>query len=196
MGHGICQVILPKFSEFYKMTSLKWSTYSELSTQLSNIEIDWLFNQGSLTKRLVELSDNQFSLEILSEKTQKLRQDECDYLNISSSSQQSVREVLLKGKEIPWVYARSIILCNNIDQNDTSILINIGTNPLGSILFEKDQFDRSVIEVTKYPANLLSFEHSDNDLWARRSKFNSDTHIVLVQEIFLSDIWRVIQSIK
>ncbi|CAI3924068.1 4-hydroxybenzoate synthetase (chorismate-pyruvate lyase) (UbiC) (PDB:1FW9) [Commensalibacter communis] len=178
------------------MTSLKWSTYSELSTQLSNIEIDWLFNQGSLTKRLVELSDNQFSLEILSEKTQKLRQDECDYLNISSSSQQSVREVLLKGKEIPWVYARSIILCNNIDQNDTSILINIGTNPLGSILFEKDQFDRSVIEVTKYPANLLSFEHSDNDLWARRSKFNSDTHIVLVQEIFLSDIWRVIQSIK
>ncbi|CAI3925645.1 chorismate--pyruvate lyase family protein [Commensalibacter communis] len=178
------------------MTSLKWSTYSELSTQLSNIEIDWLFNQGSLTKRLVELSDNQFSLEILSEKTQKLRQDECDYLNISSSSQQSVREVLLKGKEIPWVYARSIILCNNIDQSDTSILINIGTNPLGSILFEKDQYNRSVIEVTKYPVDLLPFEHSDNDLWARRSKFNSDTHIVLVQEIFLSDIWRVIQSIK
>ncbi|CAI3925795.1 4-hydroxybenzoate synthetase (chorismate-pyruvate lyase) (UbiC) (PDB:1FW9) [Commensalibacter communis] len=178
------------------MISLNWSTYSELSTQLSNIEVDWLFDQGSLTRRLIKLSDDQFSLEILFEKTQKLRQDEYEYLNISSLSQQNVREVLLKGKEIPWVYARSVILCNNMDQNITNILINIGPNPLGSILFEKDQYNRSVIEVTKYPVDLLPFEHSDNDLWARRSKFNSDTHIVLVQEIFLSDIWRVIQSIK
>ncbi|MDI2112383.1 chorismate--pyruvate lyase family protein [Commensalibacter nepenthis] len=178
------------------MTQLTWHTYSQSSNRFSDIELDWLFNQGSLTERLIQLSQNAFSLEIVSETLQMLRQDEYNYLNISSLQKQWVREVILKGNDIPWVYARSIILCNKNNQSNMNALTNIGTKSLGSILFEQDCFNRSEIEVTQYPIKLLPFQQFCDNLWARRSRFYNDTYMVVVQEIFLPHFWQTIQSTK
>ncbi|CAI3937361.1 MULTISPECIES: chorismate--pyruvate lyase family protein [Commensalibacter] len=172
------------------MIKLCWQNYNEIKDQLSIVEKDWLFDKGSLTKRLIELSQNAFSLEILSEKKQFLREDEYTILNISSLQQAWVREVILKGNDTPWVYARSIILSDSIKENDPETLKNIGKQPLGSMLFNRGSFNRSIIEVTRYPKEIISLEYIHTYLWARRSCFKSNTQTILVQEIFLPEFWK------
>lgn len=76
----------------------------------------------------------------MSESQQYLREDEYKILNISSLSFQWVREVVLKGNNTPWVYARSVILSNGLLKKDPENLKNIGKQPLGSILFDAKKF--------------------------------------------------------
>lgn len=176
------------------MTKLRWQTYDDAQGQLSTIEKDWLFDRGSLTKRLTDLSQNKFSLEILSEGTQFLREDECAFFNISAARSEWVREVVLKGNNIPWVYARSVILSNYSKNNNIKSFIHKGKQPLGTMLFDKDRFDRAFIEITHYPEEMLSLKYSCADLWARRSCFKNSTQTILVQEIFLPDFWKCLMT--
>lgn len=170
---------------------LYWQKFSALQTRLSTIEKDWLFNKESLTKRLIQLSQNRFSLNVLSEKDQILREDEASMLKISSSQPGFVREVILKGYRQPWVYARSIIYPIFLQSNKQS-LQNIGKKPLGSVLFNQTYFKRSVIEVIKYPQELLPYEYCNLNLWARRSIFAGYEQNVLVQEVFLPAFWEAV----
>lgn len=165
---------------------LKWQKRQGLQKQLSKIEADWLFDKGSLTQRLTLLSNNHFSLEVLSEKETSLREDEYLYLNIASSRKEQVREVVLKGHNEPWVYARSVIIPND-KTSDT--LIDIGQKPLGAILFTSNHFQRSELEVASYPIHLMPSLYRYDNLWARRSCFTSDQQKILVQEIFLPQFW-------
>lgn len=163
-----------------------WQKCQRLQSQLSKIETDWLFNEGSLTQRLTLLSNDHFSLEVLSEKETSLREDEYVYLNIASSQKERVREVVLKGYNEPWVYARSVIIPND-KTSDT--LIDIGQKPLGVILFTSNHLQRSELEVTSYPIHLMPSLYRYDHLWARRSCFTSDQQKILVQEIFLPQFW-------
>lgn len=149
-----------------------------------------MFDEGSLTQRLTLLSNHHFSLEVLSEKETYLREDEYVYLNIASSRKERVREVVLKGYNEPWVYARSVIIPND-KTSDT--LIDIGQKPLGDILFISNHFQRSELEVTSYPIHLMPLLYRYDHLWARRSCFTSDQQKILVQEIFLPQFWSQIR---
>lgn len=164
---------------------LNWQKRQKLQ-QLPEIEIDWLFDKGSLTQRLTLLSNHHFSLEVLSEKEICLREDEYVYLNIASSRKERVRKVVLKGHNEPWVYARSVIIPND-KTSDT--LIDIGQQPLGAILFSSNHFERSELEATSYPIHLMPSLYRYDNLWARRSCFTSDQQKILVQEIFLPQFW-------
>lgn len=171
------------------MTKLYWQNYHDIKTTLSDVQKEWLFDQGSLTKKLVQRSQHKFSLEILSESQQYLREDEYKILNISSLSFQWVREVVLKGNNIPWVYARSVILFDELLKKDPENLKNIGKQPLGSILFDAKNFLRSAIEVVAYPREHLPFSCQLPFLWARRSCFENKIYTILVQEVFLPNFW-------
>ncbi|WP_050798298.1 chorismate--pyruvate lyase family protein [Commensalibacter intestini] len=129
-----------------------WQKCHRLQKQLSELEIDWLFGEGSLTQRLTLLSNHHFSLAVLSEKETYLREDEYVYLNIASSRKERVREVVLKGHNEPWVYARSVIIP---DDKTSDTLIDIGQKPLGAILFTSNHFQRSELEAASYPIHLM-----------------------------------------
>lgn len=169
---------------------LNWQKRHRLQNQLPEMEEDWLFDEGSLTQRLTLLSNHHFSLEVLSEKETYLREDEYVYLNIASSRQERVREVVLKGYNEPWVYARSVIIPND---KDSDRLIDIGQKPLGAILFTSNHFQRSELEAASYPIHLMPLLYRYDDLWARRSCFTSDQQKILVQEIFLPQFWSQIR---
>lgn len=164
---------------------LNWQKRQK-SQQLPEMEIDWLFDKGSLTQRLTLLSNHHFSLEVLSEKETYLREDEYVYLNIASSQKEQVREVVLKGYNEPWVYARSVIIPND---KTSDIFMDIGQQPLGAILFTSNHFQRSELEAASYPIHLMPFGYHYDNLWARRSCFTSDQQRILVQEIFLPQFW-------
>ena len=68
--------------------------------------LDWLFDEGSLTRRLTHLSNDGFSVTPLYEGWQPLRDDECAALDLPVASIGWVREVYLRGHGQAWVFAR------------------------------------------------------------------------------------------
>lgn len=150
---------------------------------------DWLFDQGSLTRRLTTLSADAFSVTPLVEGWQVLRTDECTALGVPDGSQGWVREVYLRGHGEAWVFARSVAARSALEGSGLA-LGELGSRSLGELLFSDRAFARGPIEVTRYPAAWLPAEVRAERLWGRRSCFRRGDLAVLVAEIFLPTLWQ------
>lgn len=169
-----------------------WLTQAQLDSPLDPITRDWLFDEGSLTRRLTRLSGNAFSVTPLSEGWQTLRDDECQALALPTRSQGWVREVYLRGHGQAWVFARSVAAQSALE-GDGLHLDELGSRSLGELLFCDRAFQRQAIEVCHYPAAWLLRADRSSDLWARRSRFDRGALSVLVAEIYLPSLWLVAQ---
>ncbi|MGC1332705.1 MULTISPECIES: chorismate--pyruvate lyase family protein [unclassified Pseudomonas] len=152
----------------------------------------WLFDQGSLTRRLTHLSRDHFSVTPLHEQWQVLRADECKALGLADGSSGWVREVYLRGHGTPWVFARSVAGRQALEA-DGLALEALGSRSLGELLFTTPAFERQPIEVCQYPAQWLPAEQAGDGLWARRSRFDRAGLRVLVAEVFLPTLWPAAQ---
>lgn len=164
-----------------------WQTATELLHSDPDVR-DWLFDEGSLTRRLTALSADAFSVQPLVQGWQTLREDECDALRLRQGSVGWVREVYLCGHEQPWVFARSVaarqaLLASNLD------LESLGSRSLGELLFSDSAFSRGPLQARRYPAAWLPAAVREDNLWARRSCFSRDGLGVLVMEAFLPALW-------
>ncbi|WP_084404903.1 MULTISPECIES: chorismate--pyruvate lyase family protein [Aliagarivorans] len=144
----------------------------------------WLLDIGSLTARLKQCCDN-FQVEILNQ----------DYAEISADEQQAlgvdgpywVREVLLKGNQQPWVYARSIVPQTSLDGEAAQIL-ELNSQPLGELLFSHPDSERQELELALLPPHSLPDSlQVQQRVWARRSRFLLASCPLLVSEVFLPD---------
>jgi len=150
----------------------------------------WLSDRDSLTRHLIHLSGERFTVVPLCEAWQTLRDDECIALQLPAASLGWVREVLLCGAEQPWVFARSVAGRLPL-QNAGLELAQLGTRSLGEILFSDPAFVRRPLEVCRYPGRWLPHSCAHEGLWARRSRFDRDALGILVAEVFLPDFWLV-----
>ncbi|WP_085638613.1 MULTISPECIES: chorismate lyase [unclassified Pseudomonas] len=149
---------------------------------------DWLFDEGSLTRRLTGLSDGGFSITPLFEGWQPLRADECAALDLAEGSEGWVREVYLRGHGEAWVFARSVASRSAL-QGDGLHMDELGSRSLGELLFCDHAFSRRAIEVCRYPEQWLPAECRAPGLWGRRSRFDRGALSVLVAEVFLPSLW-------
>lgn len=164
-----------------------WQCATELAEADANVR-SWLFDEGSLTRRLTELSAGAFSVQPLVQGWQTLREDECEALQLRHGSVGWVREVYLCGHEQPWVFARSVaarqaLLASSLD------LESLGSRSLGELLFSDSAFSRGPLQARRYPAAWLPAANREDRLWARRSCFSRDNLGVLVMEAFLPALW-------
>lgn len=150
--------------------------------------LDWLFDQGSLTRRLTQLSADQFCVTPLCEGWQMLRDDECQALGLAPGSEGWVREVYLLGQDQPWVFARSVAARSALEEDGLD-LESLGSRSLGELLFCDRGFTRQAIEVCRYPSAWLPPDAACDQLWARRSRFDRGALSVLVAETFLPALW-------
>ena len=154
---------------------------------------DWLFDQGSLTRRLTELSDSSFSVVPLFEGWQPLRADECGALNLPQASEGWVREVYLRGHEQPWVFARSVAAKSALEDGGLN-MDELGTRSLGELLFCDHAFERGALQVCRYPREWLPNTDQAEGLWGRRSLFSRGALSVLVAEVFLPQLWAALSA--
>ncbi|WP_336356525.1 chorismate--pyruvate lyase family protein [Pseudomonas granadensis] len=166
-----------------------WLTQSRLSPRPDSLTLDWLFDEGSLTRRLTRLSCDGFSVTPLFEGWATLRSDECAALELVEGSEGWVREVYLRGHGEAWVFARSVASRTAL-QGDGLHMDELGSRSLGELLFCDQAFQRRAIEVCHYPEDWLPAEAKTPELWARRSRFDRGALSVLVAEIFLPSLWR------
>lgn len=171
----------------------QWLPQSLLNPAPAPLTLDWLFDEGSLTRRLTELSNEGFSVTPLFEGWQPLREDECVALQLAPASIGWVREVYLCGHGQPWVFARSVAARSAL-QGDGLQMEELGSRSLGELLFCDRAFTRQAIEVCRYPLHWLPAADQADGLWARRSRFDRGTLSVLVAEIFLPSFWHALHD--
>ena len=149
----------------------------------------WLFDQSSLTQRLIEASHQQFKVEVLSQKWQLPNRSESTRLGLGIREQALVREVILYGANKPWVYARSIIPRTTLT-GKLRALKKLDNRPLGALLFKEPSMWRSPIEIACFkPGNCVipAPYNQCAELWGRRSVFFLHNKPLLVSEIFLPE---------
>ena len=168
--------------------AVAWLPYSQLATDIDQPTLDWLFDEGSLTRRLTRLSIDHFSVTPLFEGWQPLRDDECQALGIAAGAEGWVREVYLRGHGQPWVFARSVAARSALQGSGLN-LAELGSRSLGELLFSDRAFDRGAMQVCRYPAAWLPAEACAERLWGRRSCFSRGALGVLVAEVFLPAFW-------
>ena len=171
----------------------QWLPQSLLNPAPAPLTLDWLFDEGSLTRRLTELSNEGFSVTPLFEGWQPLREDECVALQLAPASIGWVREVYLRGHGQPWVFARSVAARSAL-QGDGLQMDELGSRSLGELLFCDRAFTRQAIEVCRYPLHWLPAADQADGLWARRSRFDRGALSVLVAEIFLPSFWHALHG--
>tara|TARA_B110000263_G_C15118842_1_gene423361 strand:+ start:195 stop:671 length:477 start_codon:yes stop_codon:yes gene_type:complete len=135
--------------------------------------IDWLLDNQSLTAKLrVKYPD--FSVKVVSQNENTPYDCELKLLSAIKNQLFIVREVELIGSQKPVVFARSLIPLTE----DTRAILQIGSKPLGELLFNDPLINRGYLEVGNY-----------NDTWARRSTFTIGITKLLVSEIFLEALY-------
>lgn len=171
----------------------QWLTQSLLAPLPAPQTLNWLFDEGSLTRRLTRLSGGGFSVTPLLEAWQPLRDDECAALDLPAGSVGWVREVYLRGHGQPWVFARSVAARSALE-GDGLHMDELGSRSLGELLFCDHAFTRQAIEVCRYPQAWLPQAHCTPGLWARRSRFDRGPLSVLVAEVFLPALWHTVHE--
>jgi len=170
-----------------------WLPQSQLAPLPDTSILDWLFDNGSLTRRLIHLTNDAFSVTPLFEGWQTLRADECAALDLAEGSEGWVREVYLRGHGQALVFARSVAARSAL-QGDGLHMDELGSRSLGELLFCDHAFERRAIEVCHYPQAWLPMPVRAPDLWGRRSRFDRGALSVLVAEIFLPTLWSAVRA--
>ena len=150
----------------------------------------WLIDNGSLTRKLVALSKDQFKVQVLRQELATPGAAEANALKMTQQTPVMIREVVLKGRGRPWVFARSILPMTTMTGRLAG-LRTLSNQPLGELLFQDPSMTREPLEAACLPARILSVPAAlaagDEPLWARRSVFFLDQKPLLVSEVFLSE---------
>ena len=135
---------------------------------------EYVASKGSLTKKLITLSDNNFEVNVLAQNLSLPYYHEQLILAQNLYKWAMIREVELKIYGEAIVYARSIIPLSLILKGQSG-LANLGQKPLGHLLFRHGQTDVSKRE----------FMNAGTEIYARRTPYHYLNSKVLVSEVFL-----------
>ena len=79
-----------------------WTEIDKFSRNLiSHSVFDWLVDEGSLTAKLVDLSGDNFKLELQSQERRVISHEEKSILELSEIDTVIDRKVVLKGRDAP-----------------------------------------------------------------------------------------------
>ncbi|MGX5915407.1 chorismate--pyruvate lyase family protein [Aliidiomarina sp. Khilg15.8] len=147
----------------------------------------WLLDPDSLTAKLKTLYPD-FAVRLLSHEPAVPAPSERILTGADRPFQ--AREVVLQSADTPLVFARSLIPDNTCSA--ASALNNLGNQPLGEALFEREDVDIGPISVCRFKADSQMALYNQEltgerrELWGRRRLFTLDSQPVLVAEVFLS----------
>jgi chorismate--pyruvate lyase len=147
-----------------------WLSHDE-SQNIPEVVKIWLYDEQSLTKKL-KCKFELFSVNIVSQKKITPCLSESKILNFSGTCVERIVELM--GNNNAVVYARSVI---PVTEN-TKKLLNIGSTPLGEVLFKNPDIVRESFQIT-----------SIEGTWGRRSIFTIGGIKILVSEFFLDALF-------
>lgn len=164
------------------------------SADIPAAEAFWLFDDSSLTARILQACDDEFRVEVISQGWQRPMLNEEQRLGIRAARNALVRQVYLYCGDTPWVFARTVIPRTTLYGTE-SHLAHLQTKPLGAVLFANPTMRRGEVEVAEIKPGQRLFQtatagmkNKPASIWGRRSVFYLHSKPLLVNEIFLPDI--------
>jgi chorismate--pyruvate lyase len=172
-----------------------WFFTHELRYGVVPLEVaDWLFDPGSLTARLIATCAGRFRVQVLAQYWHAPMHNEIRRLAMRERQMSFIREVYLYCDEQPWVFARTVIPRKTL-RGKQRHLANLGSRPLGAVLFADPHMRRDEIEVAclhpgegLYRQAVARLPAQPPGIWGRRSVFYLNHKPLLVNEIFLPGI--------
>ena len=154
----------------------------------------WLFDAGSLTRRLRLACAGRFRVRVLGQGWARPDRDEARALKLRPEAWAWTREVHLLCDERPWVFARTLIPARTLRGRGRR-LTQLGAKPLGAVLFADPRVRRGPVEIARIAAGqrlhrraFAGFAEPPDTIWGRRSIFLIDDNPLLVSEIFLPEL--------
>lgn len=151
----------------------------------------WLFDPASLTARLRAACAGQFRVEVVSQGWASPLVNEQDRLGMRARQVALLREVYLYCDAQPWVFARTVIPRTTLS-GKRKYLANLGSRPLGAVLFadpgmRRDHFEVACLQPGEwlYQRAIARLPTAPERIWGRRSAFYLGGKPLLVNEIFL-----------
>jgi chorismate--pyruvate lyase len=175
---------------FYKASGAdpRWRPVQQFTTaSLPPTYRNWLLDDGSLTRHLIDLSPESFRVQRFYQGWQIPLPSERILLSIPQRQLALVREVALMVAENTVVFARSVFPYTSLT-GGLAHLRKLQNKPLGAILFNHPGMHRSPFELARLRGNsdyLPTALHQSGDAWARRSRFTIENKSLLVSEVFL-----------
>lgn len=161
----------------------------------------WLFDDASLTSRLVASCAGKFRVEVLKQRYTRVQGNEARLLGIPLRQYALLREVYLYCGSLRVVYARSIIPLETMTGKQRR-LAHLGERPLGGFLFACPSMQRGQVQLAAIPSGdpvyeraMQSQDSNGEILWGRRSVFRLDGKPLIVAEIFLPTIRQLTVSL-
>ena len=158
----------------------------------------WLFEAGSLTRRLRALCGPGFRVRLLRQEWARPFADETQALGLLHARRAVVREVLLQCGDRPLVAARSVIPAETL-RGARHGLARLGTRPLGEILFRDPRLERThlelcAVEPRQWRRELAEAADATGRIRGRRSWYRIGPGRLLVAEFFLPALFALEQS--
>jgi chorismate--pyruvate lyase len=170
----------------------RWYRRHQLFNQSINPALThWLYDSSSLTARIIALCGKNFSVRVISQGWQKMDAEETAAMHLKNVRSALVRQVLLCCNNQPLVYARTVIPATTV-QGAHRKYTNMGSRPLGAMLFADRTMRREAVKVSKLPASHAANQYSkiNEPIWGRRSVFRVSGKPLLVSEYFLPELLR------
>ena len=153
----------------------------------------WLFETSSLTRRLQQCGQGQFSVRVLQQSWCRPLQNERRAIGMPDHEWALIRQVQLLCGQQPVVYARTAIPVGTL-RGAQRRLAQLGDRPLGALLFADKSVRRGPLEVARISSTCQGYvtmtggARAVGDIWGRRSLFHFGSHPLLVSEVFLPAI--------
>jgi chorismate--pyruvate lyase len=172
--------------------TLHWLPHGRLrALETPESVVHWLRDRSSLTRRLAQLCAGQVRVYPLQQSWERPLLDEARQLGLSHQELALVRQVRLGCGQAPWVFARTVFPRATLAGRHQR-LGRLGTRPLGAVLFADPTLRRGAVHIACLDAGQPLFRLASRlipslpqTVWARRSVFYVERHVLLVTEIFL-----------
>jgi chorismate--pyruvate lyase len=173
-----------------------WFRPSELAVRRLDPAItSWLLDQDSLTRRLQNRCQGQFSVRVLSQQWVRPEIEESRLLGLPLRQKSLLRQVQLVCDNRVLVYARSIIPLKTLRGRHRRLRY-LGNKPLGGYLFANPTLSRNQQRLatihSKDPLFAIALADNKNctQIWGRRSLFTINGKSLLVSEFFLPELFQ------
>ena len=169
----------------------RWHAFRRVpSFYLPNEWRSWILDRGSLTQRLIQACDGDFSVRVIRQQWLRPNRDEALLLGCPVTTHALIREVELLCHGEVRVIARSIIPVTTLQGEERQLKV-LGNRSLGSFLFKSKAMKRGPLQITQASPESLAMqtgETAHGSLWGRRSLFFLHGKPLLVSELFLPSI--------
>jgi chorismate--pyruvate lyase len=153
--------------------------------------LPWLQDEGSLTRRMIQHCNGQFSVKVRMQEWGRPLASERNLLGMRVAASALIREVELNCGHCAWVFARTLIPASSL-QGGARRLAHLGDKPLGAVLFADASVQRAAMQVACLQSSHALFRsavdglvNAPTRLWARRTLFQMEGKPLLVNEVFL-----------